>query len=137
MPTYAGQVNVQFDGGDKPLTFQAGSTVTGGRFVTISGSETGYGTLVTTTTGGNITAVHSTAAARVSGVARYDVASGAKGALVRSGSIVQVLASAAISAGAEVEVATGGKSVVLSSGIAVGRAITAGSTGALHYVLIY
>jgi hypothetical protein len=137
MPTYAGEVHVLEGGGHPPLTFQAGGTVTGGRFVTITGSETGYGTLVTTTTGGNITGVHSTAAARTSGVARYDVASGAKGGLIRGGNIVQVTASAAITKGDEVEVATGGKSVTLASGVAVGRAITTGSTDALHYVLIY
>lgn len=124
-------------GGDMPLTVKASAPITGRRFVTITGSETGYGTLVNTATGGNITAAPATAAATCSGVARYDAADGGQCQIVRSGSIVQVEASATITAGAEVQIATGGKSVVLSTGVAVGRAITDGAASTPHYVELY
>lgn len=136
MPAYANQVHVRFSGGNDPLTVKAASTINGGRFCSITDSDTGYPAL-TNTTANNIIAAHATAAGTTNGVARWDAATGEFTTLCQPGDIVQVLASTAVAKGVDVEVATGGKSVTKSSGVSVGKAITAGATDTLHYVLIY
>ena len=71
-----------------------------------------------------------TAAGKVSGVAAYSAASGARVAVIRgAGLILPVTAGGTIAALAEVEVGATGRAVTIASGVAVGRALSAGTSG--------
>lgn len=81
-------------------------------------------------TTGLLSAATATAAGKVSGVAAYSAASGARVAVIRGqGQIVPVTAGGTIAALAEVEVGSAGKAVTIASGVAVGRALSAGTNG--------
>jgi predicted RecA/RadA family phage recombinase len=101
------------------VTAQATATVTGKRFVNISGNRTANG---------NYSVAHATAAGSVFGVSKYDAASGDPVGVIRGG-IVPVTAGGTIAAGARVEVGTNGQAVTLASGIAVGTCCDAATNG--------
>ena len=105
------------------VTFTATAAVVGKRFVAPSNSRE-------TAIGGNYRMAHCAAGAKPSGVATYDVASGAKGSQVGTpGRIVPVTAGGTIAAGAQVEVGADGKAIALASGIPAGQALTAATNG--------
>jgi Uncharacterized conserved protein (DUF2190) len=84
------------------------------------------------------TAAHAGAGLAIAGVASYDAASGSRFAIQRGRGLVAILtAGAAITALAEVEVGTAGKVITKASGIAIGRALSAGSTDADVIVELY
>lgn len=85
-------VRVYAPGAD--ITAEATATVTGRRFVRISGNRA---------TGGNLSVAHATAAARAFGVARHDATTGELVSIARGG-VVKVTTGAVIAAGADVEV---------------------------------
>lgn len=96
------------------VTFLATAAVTGKRFVAPSNTRSG----------GNFRMAHCAAGEKPSGVAAYDVASGARGPQHGTpGKIVPVTASGAIAFGEEVEVGADGKAVVFDSGIKAGQAM--------------
>lgn len=102
------------------VTFLATAAVTGKRFVAISAARTGE----------QYRMAHAAAGTKATGVATYDVASGAYGSIVGTpGRVVPVTAGGAITAGAEVEVGTTGQAITYSSGIKVGQALDTGSNG--------
>lgn len=102
------------------LTFLATGAVTGKRCVTISDTRSGE----------NYRAAHTSAGAKATGVAAYDVASGAFGQMIGTpGRVVPITAGGTISAGAEVEVGSNGQVIAYSSGIKVGQALDAGTNG--------
>jgi hypothetical protein len=110
------------------ITGKASATVTGKRFLAISGNRSG----------GNIAVAPATAAGRVCGVAAHDAAAGELVRVLRgAGRVVKVTASGAIAAFAEVQVATGGLAVTKSSGVAVGYVLTAAADGADAEVSLY
>jgi hypothetical protein len=114
------------------------TAVTGKRFVKISGNRQAGPALNTSTTGGNVSINHATAAGRIFGVAKYD---GAVGDIIpvekTSGSIVPVTAEGAIAAFAEVEVGTAGKAVTKTSGVAVGYVVSAAADTEDAQVVLY
>ena len=113
------------------ITGHASTTVTGKRFLKVSGNiQSGPG-LNTGTAGGNLQVAPADAGGRAFGVAGYDAASGDKVPVLASpGMIVPVTADGSISAMAEVEVGTGGKAKAKSaSGQAVGLCLTAATDG--------
>lgn len=114
------------------ISAKASAAVTGCRFV----AWTGYFDTANPST--LPTAAHATAAGAVAGVAAYDAANGARFAIKRGkGVILPVTAAAGITAGAEVEVGANGQATTKSAGIAVGRAVSTGTTGNLLYVELY
>jgi hypothetical protein len=87
------------------ITAYATAAVTGKRFVKISGNRQAGPALNTSTTGGNVSVNHATAAGRIFGVAAYDAAQDTLVPVHKTpGSIVPVTASGAIAAFEEVEV---------------------------------
>lgn len=114
------------------------TAVTGKRFVKISGNRQAGPALNTSTSGGNVSINHATAAGRIFGVAKYD---GAVGDVIpvekTPGSIVPVTASGAIAAFEEVEVGTAGVAVAKASGVAVGYAVSAAADGTDAQICLY
>ena len=85
-----------------------------------------------------LTVAHAGAGLAIAGVASYDAASGSRVAVQRGRGLVATLtAGAAITALAEVEVGTNGKVITKASGVAIGRALSAGSTDADVFVELY
>ncbi|GAB7039710.1 MULTISPECIES: DUF2190 family protein [Catenuloplanes] len=110
---------IPFEEPGQRITAQASATVTGKRFVNISGNRTA---------GGKYQVAPATAAGAVFGVATYDAASGEPVGVIRSG-IVPVTAGGTIAAGARVEVGTNGQAVTLASGVAVGQCVDGVTSG--------
>lgn len=106
-----------FRPGDEVTVLTTGA-VTGSTFVNVSATRDA--------TTGLVKVAVASAAGAAFGVATADIASGAKGSVIREG-LVFVTAGGAITAGAKVEIASGGKAVTLSSGVAVGQALETGS----------
>lgn len=112
----------------RDLTGRASATVTGKRFLKISGNRSS----------GNIAVAHADAAGRVCGVSKYDAASGDVVGVARGNSRVTfVTAAANIAAFAEVEVGTSGQAITKTSGIAVGYAVTAATSGGDAEISLY
>ncbi|MER7164504.1 DUF2190 family protein [Micromonospora sp. NPDC000207] len=110
------------------LTGHATATVTGCRFVMISGNRQ---------TDGSISVSHATAATKAFGVAAYDAAIGEKVGILRGGGfIVPVTAAANLSANQRVEVGTNGQAAALASGIAVGTVVTGATSGNLAQIAL-
>ncbi|MEB3021305.1 DUF2190 domain-containing protein [[Mycobacterium] crassicus] len=113
----------------RDITGRATASVTGKRFLKISGNRTGTG---------NIAVAPADAAGRVCGVSKYDAASGEIVGVARGNSrVTHVTADGAITAFAEVEVGTAGKAKALDSGKAVGYALTAAADGADAEISLY
>lgn len=104
----------------KEVTVLTTGAVTGSTFVGVSATRDATTGLVKVAT--------ATAATKPFGVASADIASGAKGSVIRDG-ITFVTARGAITAGAEVEVGSTGGVVTLASGKSVGTALETGSNG--------
>lgn len=112
----------------KDLTGRASATVTGKRFLKISGNRAS----------GNIAVEHADAAGRVCGVSKYDAASGDIVGVTRGNSRVTfVKAAANIAAFAEVEVGTAGQAITKTAGVAVGYAVTAATSGGDAEISLY
>jgi len=103
------------------VTVLTTGAVTGRKFVDISATRD-----VTT---GLIKVAAPSAAGKVFGVAATDIASGAKGAVIRGrGTILPVICGAGgVAAGVEVQVDATGGVITLASGVAVGRAVETGT----------
>jgi Uncharacterized conserved protein (DUF2190) len=115
------------------ISATASAAVTGKRFVAWTG-----GLLPLTSPKTLPTAAHAGAGLAIAGVSSYDAASGSRFAIQRGkGLVVTVTAGAAITALAEVEVGTNGKAITKASGVAVGRAMSAGSTDTDCFVELY
>lgn len=111
------------------ITGLAGVAITGKRFVDVT---TGLNPALATTVDGAMPTFGAPAAgAKALGVAIYDQPTVGKpvGIVGTPGRIVPVTAAGTIAAGAEVEVQTDGRVVTLASGKAVGKAVSAGTTG--------
>lgn len=113
---------------DNRVTASCEAAVTGKRFVDISDPIQSGPLLNTGVDGGNLVVSPATAAGKVFGVASHDAGIGKKVTILRK-MIVPVKAGANIATGAEVEVGTGGQAITLASGRAVGRCLTAASSG--------
>jgi hypothetical protein len=112
----------------RDITGRASASVTGKRFLKISGNRSS----------GNIAVAHADAAGRVCGVSKYDAASGDIVGVARGNSRVTfVTAGANIAAFAEVEVGSNGQAVTKASGVAVGYAVTAATSGADAEISLY
>lgn len=112
------------------LTFQASAAVTGKRFLALTGNRE--------TTDRNLVAAHATAAGRICGVSKYNVASGGKGGMMRGNSrVVFVTAAAAVTAFQEVEVGAAGQAVPRAAGVAVGYAVTGAASGGDAEISLY
>lgn len=104
----------------RDITGRASASVTGKRFLKISGNRSS----------GNISVAHADAAGRVCGVSKYDAASGEIVGVARGNSrVTHVTAGGNIAAFAEVEVGSNGQAVTKASGVAVGYAVTAATSG--------
>ena len=115
------------------ISATASANVSGKRFVAWTG-----GLLPLTSPKTLPTVAHAGAGLAVAGVASYDAPSGSRVAVQRgSGLWVTVTAGAAVTALAEVEVGTNGKAITKASGVAVGRAMSAGSTDTDMFVELY
>jgi hypothetical protein len=115
------------------ISATASAAVTGKRCVAWTG-----GLLPLTSPKTLPTAAHAGAGLAIAGVASYDAALGSRFAVQRGkGLVVTVTAGAAITALAEVEVGTAGKVITKASGIAIGRALSAGSTDTDCFVELY
>lgn len=115
------------------ISATASAAVTGKRFVAWTG-----GLLPLTSPKTLPTAAHATAAGTVAGVSSYDAPSGSRFAIQRgSGLVATVTAGGNFAALSEVEVGANGKAVVKAAGVAVGRALSAGSTDTDCYVELY
>lgn len=110
----------------KPL-FRPGSDVTVKATAAVTGKTFVDVTAAADVSDGLFKAATAAALVKPFGVAAQDIASGAVGPVLRGG-IVNVTAGGAISVGAQVEVGSGGKAVVLSTGIAVGKALSVGTS---------
>lgn len=110
------------------VTGQASATIIGKRFLAITGNMQ---------TDGSITVAHATAGGRITGVSKYDAASGKKVGVARGPKVVPVTAGANIAAFAEVEVGTAGQAITKASGVAVGYVETAATSGADARVYLY
>jgi hypothetical protein len=119
------------------LSFRATAPVTGKRFVAPSGNRTGGPAL--SSDGENVYRMaHAGAGVKAFGVAKYDVASGARGpAYDTPGRVVPVTADGPIAAGAEVEVGAAGKAKTLGTGKAVGLCLTGASDGGDAEIKLY
>lgn len=118
------------------LTASCEAAVTGKRLVDISDPiQSGPG-LSSTSEGGNLVVSHATAAGKVLGVASHDAAIGAKVTVICEG-VVPIKAGGNIATGAEVEVGTNGQAVTLDSGKAVGRCLSAATSGADAMIRLY
>lgn len=112
----------------RDITGRASATVTGKRFLKISGNRSG----------GNIAVAPADAGGRACGVAKYDAASGEIVGVARGNSrVIQVTADGAIAAFAEVEVGTAGKAKTVGTGAKVGYALTAAADGADAEISLY
>lgn len=118
-----------FTEGDQ-VTFKAAAAVTGKKFVDISAAaDAASGVLQVTPPA---------AGGKVSGVAAFDAPVNGLVTLLRDrGSVVPVTAGGTVAFGAEVQVDATGAVVTLSSGVAVGRAWSAGASGADVFVTLY
>ncbi len=110
------------------LTGHATAAVTGKRFVKLSGSRQSGPGLTTAVDGSNYQVAPAGAGEYAIGVAKYDAASGKKVAIACAG-IVPVTAGGNIAFGVEVEADATGKAVTKGSGIALGRCMTAATSG--------
>lgn len=110
------------------VTFQATATITGKRFVKVSGNRVSGPGLTTAVDGSNYSAAPCGAGERAIGVAKYDAASGKKVAVALAG-IVPVTAGGTIAAGAEVEADATGKAITKASGVPLGVCMTAATSG--------
>ena len=116
------------------ISATASAAVVGKRFVAWTG-----GLLPLTSPKTLPTAAHATAAGQVAGVSSYDAPTiGSRFAIQRgSGLVVTVTAGGNFAALSEVEVGANGKAVVKGAGVAVGRALSAGSTDTDCFVELY
>lgn len=113
MPT--NEAIAYYDPGDD-LSCQATATITGRRFVVVSGAkQVGSQALSNDTLGGNILVAHAGAGARALGISTYDCPSGSKVNVMRGHKVVPVEAGAAITAGAKVMSDATGRAVPWTS----------------------
>jgi hypothetical protein len=131
-----------YDDGDE-IPVEAAATLTGKRFVVITGRETGYaaGTginlgLDTNASGGNYLANIGAAGAKAAGVTSYDAATGEKLTILRR-KILPVTCGATVTVGSEVEIDSVGRVINLSAGKAVGLALTGNTVGNDAEILVY
>lgn len=117
---------VPYYGTSKRITGRAKTAVKEKTFVKIAGNRDG----------GNISIETATAGEYAFGIADVTAAAGATTGILR-GLIVPVTASANIAAGAEVQVAANGQAVTKTTGVAVGRAVTAATTGNDAEIALY
>lgn len=103
------------------LTVLTTGAVTGKKFVDISATRDA--------TSGLIKVAAPSAGGKVFGVAAFDIASGAKGAVIRGrGTILPVVCGAGgVAAGAELQADATGGVITLAAGVAVGRAVETGT----------
>jgi hypothetical protein len=81
---------------------------------------------------------HCGAGLKPAGVAKYDVASGAKGGVHgQPGKIVPVTTGAAITAGQQVQSDASGQAIVLAAGVPAGLAMSGAALGADCQVKLY
>lgn len=119
-------IDIYKPGGD--ITGRASATVTGKRFLKISGNRSG----------GNIAVAPADAGGRICGVSKYDAAATAIVGVARGNArVVPVTADGAIAAFAEVEVGAAGKAKTKNAGVAVGYALTAAADGADAEISLY
>lgn len=120
------------------ITGHASATIIGKRFLDISGNiQSGPG-LSATSEGGNLQVAPCAAGAKAFGVSGYDAATGTKVPVLNGpGMVVPVTAGANIAFGAEVEVGTAGQAITLAAGKAVGKCLTAATSGADAMVRLY
>jgi predicted RecA/RadA family phage recombinase len=122
----------------KSITCQASATVTGKRFVAISGNRQSGPALSTATDGGNYLVAPAGAGVRAFGVSGHDAASGEKVKVRRgSGWVLPVTAGGTITAGAEVECDSVGRAIALASGKALGIATTGATSGNDAEIALY
>ena len=100
------------------ITGHAGATITGGRFVTVSG----------TPTEGNPTVSPAGAGVAALGVAGRDKASGEKVPVIRQG-VVPVTAGGTVTAGERVQSDATGRAITLAAGVALGMALSSATVG--------
>lgn len=114
------------------FTAKASATVTGKRFVKISGNRTGGGLAGLGTDLANVYQVAPAGSGeRAIGVADKDAASGSLvGVYAGPGIIVPVNAGAALTAGEEVQSNATGQAIPLAAGKALGVVLTGASSGA-------
>jgi hypothetical protein len=124
-----------FETGD--VSFRATANVTGKRFVAPSGDVTG-GPGLSTDNENMYRMAHCGAGLKPAGVAKYDVASGAKGGVHgQPGKIVPVTTGAAITAGQQVQSDASGQAIVLAAGVPAGLAMSGAALGADCQVKLY
>jgi hypothetical protein len=119
------------------VSFRATANVTGKRFVAPSGDVTG-GPGLSTDMENLFRMAHCGAGLKPAGVAKYDVASGAKGGVHgQPGMIVPVTTAAAITAGVEVQSDATGFAIVKAAGVAAGLAMSGAASGADAMIKLY
>lgn len=112
----------------RDITGRASASVTGKRFLKISGNRNG----------GNIAVAHADSGGRTCGVSKYDAANGEIVGVARGNSrVTHVTAEGAIAAFAEVQVGTAGKALTKGAGVAVGYVLTAVADGGDAEVSLY
>ena len=98
------------------ISCQATATVTGRRFVDVSGAkQVASEALASTSVGGNVLAAHCGAGGRAFGVSSYDCASGSKFYALRGSKVVPVESGAAVTAGAQVMSDSVGRAITWTS----------------------
>jgi predicted RecA/RadA family phage recombinase len=118
------------------ITAYPTAAVTGKRCVTISATRQAGPALNTSTSGGNVSVAHASAAGAIFGVAAWDAGIGEL-VDIRRGGVVPITADGAITAGQRVEVGTTGKVRTLASGIAIGLAVADAADGADAQIALY
>jgi hypothetical protein len=121
----------------REITCQASATITGKRFVVISGNRQSGPGLSSTTEGSNYVVAQAGAGVRAFGVSGHDAASGEKVKVLRAGNVLPVTAGANITAGQEVESDAAGKAIPLNTGKALGYATTAATSGNDAEIALY
>jgi predicted RecA/RadA family phage recombinase len=126
------------------VSAHAANALTGGRFVAITGRQSGKaaGTginlhLDTNAAGGNYTADVPGAGVYCMGVAAHDAASGEKVTIICEGIVSLITGTGGVTAGSLVEVDAAGKPVNLSTGKAVGLALTSASAAAAADIKLF
>jgi Uncharacterized conserved protein (DUF2190) len=114
------------------VTGKATATITGKRFLAVSGNRTGGGAGGLSTDLANVYQVaHAGAGVRAIGVSKWDAANGSLvGIHTQPGIIVPVTAGATITAGQEVQSDANGQAIPLAAGKSLGVAMTGAAAAA-------